>query len=83
VLIDIFQKKDLTVIDRNFAEPFVQHDPNLADGVIGMKSFATEIASSPQWDWSFRQAVRNRRSDRLGAEGLLAAPRAGRAAAPT
>jgi predicted SnoaL-like aldol condensation-catalyzing enzyme len=47
VLIDIFQAKDPTAIDRNFAERFVQHDPNLADGVIGMKSFALEIASSP------------------------------------
>jgi predicted SnoaL-like aldol condensation-catalyzing enzyme len=47
VLIDIFQRKDLTAIDRNFAEPFVQHDPNLADGVAGMKSFAAEIARSP------------------------------------
>jgi hypothetical protein len=35
VLIDISQKKDPTAIDRSFAEPFVQHDPKLADGVTG------------------------------------------------
>jgi hypothetical protein len=35
VLIDIFRKRDVTVIDRYFAEPFVQHDPNIADGLSG------------------------------------------------
>jgi predicted SnoaL-like aldol condensation-catalyzing enzyme len=49
-MIDIFRKKDVTAVDRNFGEPFIQHDPNLADGVAGMKSFAAEIASSPAAD---------------------------------
>ena len=48
-MIDIF-RKDATAVDRYFAESFVQHDPNLADGVAGMKSFAAEIASSPAAD---------------------------------
>jgi len=37
-MIDIFRKKDPTVVDRYFAESFTQHDPNLADGLAGMKS---------------------------------------------
>jgi predicted SnoaL-like aldol condensation-catalyzing enzyme len=45
-MIDIFRKKDLTAVDRNFGESLIQHDPNLADGLAGMKSFAAEIASS-------------------------------------
>jgi predicted SnoaL-like aldol condensation-catalyzing enzyme len=49
-MIDIFRKKDATAIDRNFAESFMQHDPNLADGLAGMRSFAAEIASSPAAD---------------------------------
>jgi predicted SnoaL-like aldol condensation-catalyzing enzyme len=49
-MIDIFRMKDPTAIDRNFGEPFIQHDPNLADGVAGMKSLAAEIASSPAAD---------------------------------
>src|ERR1700722_19344715 len=49
-MIDIFRKKDVTAVDRNFGEPFIQHDPNLADGLAGMKSFAAEIASSPAAD---------------------------------
>ena len=49
-MIDIFRKKDVTAVDRNFGEPFIQHDPNLADGVAGMKSFAAEIAGSPAAD---------------------------------
>jgi predicted SnoaL-like aldol condensation-catalyzing enzyme len=50
VMIDIFRKKDATAVDRYFGEPFMQHDPNLADGLAGMKSFAAEVASSPTAD---------------------------------
>jgi predicted SnoaL-like aldol condensation-catalyzing enzyme len=49
-MIDIFRRKDPTVVDRHFAESFIQHDPNLADGLAGMKSFAAEVASSPGAD---------------------------------
>jgi predicted SnoaL-like aldol condensation-catalyzing enzyme len=49
-MIDIFRKKDVTAVDRYFAEPFIQHDPTLADGLAGMKSFAAEVASSPAAD---------------------------------
>ena len=49
-MIDIFRKKDAAVVDRYFAESFIQHDPNLADGLAGMRSFASEIASSPAAD---------------------------------
>jgi predicted SnoaL-like aldol condensation-catalyzing enzyme len=47
---DIFRKKDQTAVDRYFGGSFVQHDPNLADGLAGMKSFAAEVASSPAAD---------------------------------
>lgn len=50
VMIDIFRKKDVTAVDRNFGKSLMQHDPNLADGVTGMKSFAAEIANSPAAD---------------------------------
>jgi predicted SnoaL-like aldol condensation-catalyzing enzyme len=49
-MIDIFRKKDVAAVDRHFAESFIQHDPNLADGLAGMKSFAAEVASSPAAD---------------------------------
>jgi predicted SnoaL-like aldol condensation-catalyzing enzyme len=49
-MIDIFRKKDPTAVDRYFGDPFKQHDPDLADGLAGMKSFAAEIASSPSAD---------------------------------
>lgn len=49
-MIDIFRKKDMTAIDRYFAEPFVQHDPTLTDGLAGMRAFAAEVASSPAAD---------------------------------
>ena len=49
-MIDIFRKKDIAAVDRYFAKSLIQHDPNLADGLAGMKAFATEIASSPTAD---------------------------------
>jgi predicted SnoaL-like aldol condensation-catalyzing enzyme len=47
---DIFRKKDPTAVDRYFGAPFIQHDPNLTDGLAGMKSFAAEVASAPAAD---------------------------------
>jgi predicted SnoaL-like aldol condensation-catalyzing enzyme len=49
-MIDIFRKKDPTAVDRFFAESLIQHDPNVADGLAGMKAFAAEVASSPAAD---------------------------------
>jgi len=49
-MIDIFRKKDPTAVGRYFAESFIQHDPNLTDGLAGMKAFAAEVASSPAAD---------------------------------
>ena len=50
VLVDIFRKRDVTVVDRYFVEPFVQHDPNMADGLSGMKAFVSEVAKSGSTD---------------------------------
>jgi predicted SnoaL-like aldol condensation-catalyzing enzyme len=50
VMIDIFRNKDVTAVDRNFGQALIQHDPNLADGIAGMKAFAAGIASSPAAD---------------------------------
>src|SRR5262245_15530617 len=41
-VIEIFRNRDPTAIDRFFSEPFVQHDPNIADGLSGLKAFAAE-----------------------------------------
>jgi predicted SnoaL-like aldol condensation-catalyzing enzyme len=49
-MIDLFRKKDAAVVDHYFGETFIQHDPKLADGLVGMKSFAREVATSPTAD---------------------------------
>jgi predicted SnoaL-like aldol condensation-catalyzing enzyme len=46
-MIAVFDKKDPSAIDRFFADPFIQHDPNVADGLAGLKQYAKEIADSP------------------------------------
>ena len=46
-VIEIFRNRDSTSIDRFFSEPFVQHDPNIADGLSGLKAFVTQLAKSP------------------------------------
>jgi predicted SnoaL-like aldol condensation-catalyzing enzyme len=45
--IAIFRDRDSTAIDRYFSEPFVQHDPNIGDGLPGLRAFVTELANSP------------------------------------
>jgi predicted SnoaL-like aldol condensation-catalyzing enzyme len=44
--IAIFRDRDSTAIDRFFSEPFVQHDPNIGDGLPGLRAFVTELANS-------------------------------------
>jgi predicted SnoaL-like aldol condensation-catalyzing enzyme len=46
-MISIFDRKDLSAIDRFFANQFVQHDPNISDGLVGLRQYAAEIAASP------------------------------------
>ena len=46
-MIEIFRNRDSTAIDRFFSEPFVQHDPNIGDGLPGLRAFVTELANSP------------------------------------
>src|ERR1700719_1098757 len=45
--IAIFRDRDSTAIDRFFSESFVQHDPNIRDGLPGLRAFVTELAKSP------------------------------------
>jgi predicted SnoaL-like aldol condensation-catalyzing enzyme len=45
--IAIFRDRDSTAIDRYFSEPFVQHDPNIGDGLSGLRAFVAELANSP------------------------------------
>src|SRR6476646_1088583 len=44
----IFDRKDPSAVDRFFADPFRQHDPNIPDGLAGMRQYAADIAASPQ-----------------------------------
>jgi len=46
-MIEIFRNRNPIAIDGFFSEPFVQHDPNITDGLSGLKAFAAEVASSP------------------------------------
>jgi len=45
--IAMFRDRDSTAIDRYFSERFVQHDPNIGDGLPGLRAFVTELANSP------------------------------------
>lgn len=47
LMIEVFRNRDVTAIDRFFSDQLVQHDPNIADGVSGLRAFVTEVASSP------------------------------------
>src|SRR3984893_1830832 len=45
-MIEIFRNRNPTAIDRFFSDPFVQHDPNIADGLSGLRTFVTEVKIS-------------------------------------
>src|SRR5258707_11450612 len=44
----LFDRKDPSAVDRFFADPFLQHDPNISHGLAGMRQYAADIAASPQ-----------------------------------
>ena len=46
-MISIFDRKDISAVDRFFADQFVQHDPNIPDGLAGLRQYAANIAASP------------------------------------
>jgi predicted SnoaL-like aldol condensation-catalyzing enzyme len=46
-MIEIFRNRDSTAIDRFFSDQFVQHDPNIADGLSGLRAFVTAVTNSP------------------------------------
>jgi predicted SnoaL-like aldol condensation-catalyzing enzyme len=46
-VIEIFHNRDPAAIDRFFSQSFIQHDPNIADGMSGLTAFVAQIASSP------------------------------------
>jgi predicted SnoaL-like aldol condensation-catalyzing enzyme len=46
-MIEIFRKRDPIAIDRFFSNRFVQHDPNIADGLPGLRAFVTDVLNSP------------------------------------
>jgi predicted SnoaL-like aldol condensation-catalyzing enzyme len=49
-MLAIFRNRDTTAVDRFFAEPFIQHDPTIGDGLSGLRIFAAEVARSPASD---------------------------------
>jgi predicted SnoaL-like aldol condensation-catalyzing enzyme len=46
-VIEVFQNRDSTAIDRFFSDHFAQHDPNIGDGLSGLRAFVTEVTNSP------------------------------------
>jgi hypothetical protein len=46
-MISIFDRKDISAVDRFFADQFVQHDPNIPGGLAGLRQYAANVAASP------------------------------------
>ena len=56
-MISIFRDRDVSAVDCYFAEPFIQHDPNVADGLAGLKAFVADVARSPRTDITIYRTV--------------------------
>src|SRR6202140_2415147 len=59
-VIDIFRNRDSTAVDRSFSDPFVQHDPNIADGLSGLRTFVTEVKNSGKTNVTVYRTVGDR-----------------------
>jgi predicted SnoaL-like aldol condensation-catalyzing enzyme len=55
--IAVFRDRDSAAIDRFFSEPFVQHDPNIGDGLPGLRAFVAELAKSPMTNVTIYRTV--------------------------
>ena len=56
-VLEIFRNRDSTAVGRFFSEPFVQHDPNMADGLSGLRAFVTELLNSPRTNVTIYRTV--------------------------
>jgi predicted SnoaL-like aldol condensation-catalyzing enzyme len=56
-VIEILRNRNSSAIDRFFSEPFVQHDPNIPDGLSGLRTFVTELANSPSTNVTIYRTV--------------------------
>jgi predicted SnoaL-like aldol condensation-catalyzing enzyme len=55
--IAIFRDRDSTAINRFFSEPFVQHDPNIGDGLPGLRAIVARLANSPETNVTIYRTV--------------------------
>ncbi|HLZ09328.1 MAG TPA: nuclear transport factor 2 family protein [Chloroflexota bacterium] len=44
---ELFGQKDLSAVDRYWAEPYLQHDPSLASGVEPFREFVRQVVPTP------------------------------------
>lgn len=56
-MIDIFRNRDSSAIDRLFSDQFVQHDPNVGDGLSGSRAFVKKLTNSPKTDITIYRTV--------------------------
>lgn len=53
----IFRDRDSAAVDRFFSGSFVQHDPNIGDGLPGLRAFVAELADSSKTDVTIYRTV--------------------------
>src|SRR5690242_9815664 len=46
-MIEIFRKRHAIAFDRFFSSQLLQHDPNIAEGLPGLRAFVREVLNSP------------------------------------
>lgn len=56
-MIEIFRNRDAAAIDRFFSNEFLQHDPNIANGVSGLRTFVAEAMKFPATDITIYRTV--------------------------
>ena len=56
-LTSIFRDRDPGAVDRYFGEPLIQHDPKVADGLAGLRTFVADVVGSAKTDITIYRTV--------------------------
>jgi len=54
---ELFEKKDVAAVDRYFADPYIEHNPNVPDGTAALKGLAQGLAQNPAFKYELVRVI--------------------------
>lgn len=53
----LFNRRDLSVLDRYFGDEYLQHNPNVADGTAALRAYVQSLESQPEFGVEIHRVV--------------------------